>query len=285
MTGHSSAARIKIPWALRNAPVPWADKSGGAPPVTLNTLLREYEAGAAYQKSLLPTLPSLPGYDLFSFHRAANLLGGDYFDCFPLSRGRIGMLVSDASGKGICGAMLAMAFRAVVRNLPPDRYERPAAFMKLANHLLLRTIRRGLFVSAVYAVLDPGRNEITIANAGHLPMLIHHAATNKVAAYPNHGPVLGVLPSDKYGPCISEQTIHLAPRDRLILFTDGVNEAKDPAQGEFGLSHLHHRMVRDRARPSKEMIKNIVDEVDVHRSGWEQSDDITIIAAQRTSQT
>ena len=143
----------------------------------------------------------------------------------------------------------------------------------------------GSVVSAVYAVLDPTRNEITIANAGHLPMLIHHAATNKVAAYSNHGPVLGVLPSDKYGPCISEQTIHLAPRDRLILFTDGVNEAKDPAQGEFGLSHLHSRMVRDRSRPSKEMIRNIVAEVDVHRSGWEQSDDITIIAAQRVSQT
>src|SRR5262245_28468514 len=119
-TGHSSAARIKIPWSLRNAPVPWGDKSGGAPPVTLNTLLREYEAGAAYQKSLLPALPPVPGYDLFSFHRAANLLSGDYFDCFPLSKGRLALLVSDASGKGICGAMLAMAFRAVVRNMPPD---------------------------------------------------------------------------------------------------------------------------------------------------------------------
>src|SRR6185503_18704373 len=96
MSPHSSAARIKIPWAIRNTPVTWGDKKSGAPPVTLNTLLREYEAGAAYQKSLQPTLPAVPGYDLFSFHRAANLLSGDYFDCFPLAKGRLGFLVSDA---------------------------------------------------------------------------------------------------------------------------------------------------------------------------------------------
>src|SRR5205807_2532297 len=128
--------------------------------------------------SLLPTLPALPGYDLFSFHRAAHLLSGDYFDCFPLARGRFGLLVADASGKGISGALIAMAFRSIVRNLPHDRYEKPHLFLKIANSLLLRCIRRGIFVSAIYAVLDPARHEITVGNAGHLPMLVHHADRN-----------------------------------------------------------------------------------------------------------
>lgn len=262
-------------------PAPWTERTAANPPITLHTLLKEFELGASYQRSLLPTLPSLPGYDLFGFHRAAHLLSGDYYDCFPISRGRVGLLVSDASGKGISGALVAMAFRSVVRNLPRERYERPALFMKIANALLLRTIRRGIFVSAIYAVLDPARHEVTLANAGHLPMLIHHANTDKVTSYGSNAPVLGVLPPRQYEPKFGEMTIRLSPRDRLLLFTDGVNEAKAPSQVDFGLSHLNHRLVRDRAKPSKEMIRNIVDEVDVHRSGWEQSDDITILSAQR----
>jgi phosphoserine phosphatase RsbU/P len=268
--------------AVRPAPaVPWTDRTAAIPPITLNTLLREFEVGAAYQRALLPKIPTIPNYDLISFHRAAHLLSGDYFDCFPLSRGRIGLLVSDASGKGISGALIAQAFRSVVRNLPRDRYDKPAAFMKIANQLLLRTIKRGVFVSAVYAVLDPARNEIIHSNAGHMPMLIHHANTNKVIGYTNHAPVLGVLSAKQFESKIAETTTRLSPRDRLILFTDGVNEAKAPSQVDFGFSHLNARLVRDRQKSSQEMVRNIVDEVDVHRSGWEQSDDITIIAAQR----
>jgi phosphoserine phosphatase RsbU/P len=271
----TAAARTTTP------AVPWTDRTAAVPPITLNTLLREFEVGAAYQRSLLPKLPAVPGYDLVNFHRAAHLLSGDYFDCFPLSKNRLGLLVSDASGKGISGALIAQAFRSVVRNLPRDRYEKPAAFMRIANQLLLRTIRRGVFVSAVYAVLDPVRHEITVSNAGHLPMLVHHAQTNKVIGYTNHAPVLGVLSAKQFETKIAETTIRLSPRDRLILFTDGVNEAKAPSQADFGFGHLHSRMTRDRLKSSQEMLRNIVDEVDVHRSGWEQSDDITIIAAQR----
>lgn len=261
----------------------WTDRTAALPPITLQTLLKEFELGANYQRSLHPKLPLVAGYDLFSFHRAAHLLSGDYFDGFPLPRGRYGLLVSDASGKGIPGALTAMAFRACVRNLTTERYERPAHFMKVANSLLMRTVRRGIFVSAIYAVLDPARHEITFANAGHLPLLVHHAASNKVTTHGHNGPVLGVLPTRQYESKIGEITLRLGVNDRVLLFTDGVNEAKAPSQADFGTSHLHHRLVRDRARPSQEMIQNIVDEVDIHRSGWEQSDDITILAAQRLS--
>ena len=174
-----------------------------------------------------------------------------------------------------------MAFRAVVRNLPNERYERPAHFMKVANSLLLRVVRRGIFVSAIYAVLDPARQEITFANAGHLPLLVHHAATNKITTHGHNGPVLGVLPTKQYETKIGEITLRLADHDRVLLFTDGVNEAKAPSQLDFGTSHLHNRLLQDRDLTSKEMVKNIVEQVDIHRSGWEQSDDITIVAAQR----
>lgn len=261
--------------------VPWADRTAVVPPVTLQTLMREFEVGAAYQRSLLPKFPTILKYDLFNFHRAAHLLSGDYFDCFPLSRGRVGLLVSDASGKGISGALLAGSFRSIVRNLPRERYEKPAAFLKIANQLLLRSIRRGVFVSAIYAVLDPGRHEVTVANAGHLPMLVHQAAKNRVVAHGEHAPVLGVLGPKQYDAKVGEETVRLAPMDRLLLFTDGINEAKAPSQADFGFTHLERRLARDCTKPTRVMIQNIVDEVDVHRSGWEQSDDITIIAAQR----
>jgi sigma-B regulation protein RsbU (phosphoserine phosphatase) len=273
----SSARRIPLP----RFPAHWTERSSVVPPLAFGTLLKEFEQGARYQRALFPTLPALPNYDLYSFHRGAHLLSGDYFDCFPLARGRIGLLISDASGKGISGALTAMAFRALVRNLTDERYERPAHFMIVANSLLLRVVRRGIFVSAIYAVLDPARHEITFANAGHLPMLVHHGNTNKISTHGHNGPVLGVLPTKQYESKIGEITIRLAINDRLLVFTDGVNEAKAPSQLDFGLSHLHTRLVRDRALPSREMIQNILHEVDIHRSGWEQSDDITILSAQR----
>jgi sigma-B regulation protein RsbU (phosphoserine phosphatase) len=153
--------------------------------------------------------------------------------------------------------------------------------MKTVNTLLHRSIPRGNFVSAIYAILDPVRHEVTLSNAGHLPLLVHHVGRRMVAGYTRNAPVLGVLTSRQFEPKISEVTVRLSAGDRLLMFTDGVNEAKAPSQADFGLSHLHRRMVRDIDLPSKEMIANIVDEVDIHRSGWEQSDDITILAAQR----
>jgi len=276
----SSARRIPVP----KFPAHWTKGPSGpaaTPPLAFNTLMKEFEAGARYQRSLLPSFPEVPGYDLYNFHRGAHLLSGDYFDCFPLAEGRVGILISDASGKGISGALTAMAFRAVVRNLTSERYERPAHFMKVANSLLLRVVRRGIFVSAIYAVLDPARHEVTFANAGHLPMLVHHADKNRITSHGHNGPVLGVLPTKQYETKIGEITLRLAPRDRLLLFTDGVNEAKAPSQLDFGFSHLHSRLIRDRELPSREILGNLVAEMDVHRSGWEQSDDITMIAAQR----
>jgi serine phosphatase RsbU (regulator of sigma subunit) len=243
--------------------------------------MREFELAARYQKSLRSPLPSLRGYDLYSFSRAAHLLTGDYFECFPLAKGRLGLLVADASGKGISGALIATTFRSVVLNLPPDRYESPRLFMKTVNTLVHRSIPRGSFVSAIYAVLDAASHEITLSNAGHLPLLVHHVERGMVAGYTRNAPVLGVLSAKQYEPKISEVTVRLSAGDRFLMFTDGVNEAKAPSRADFGVSHLHRRLVRDIDLPSKEMVANIVHEVDIHRSGWEQSDDITILAAQR----
>src|SRR5438067_7982047 len=109
----SSARRLRVPR------MHWTDRSASNPPVTLETLLKEFDLGANYQKSLQSAFPAVPGYDLHAFSRAAHLLTGDYFDFFPLAKGRVGLLVADASGKGISGALIAMTFRSVVRNLPP----------------------------------------------------------------------------------------------------------------------------------------------------------------------
>src|SRR5262245_42776740 len=276
----SSARRIPVP----RFPSHWTRNPAGpsaVPPLAFSTLMKEFEAGARYQRSLFPTLPKVANYDLHSFHRGAHLLSGDYFDCFPLADGRVGLLISDASGKGISGALTAVAFRALVRNMTDPKFLRPSHFMKTANALLLRAVRRGIFVSAIYAVLDPARHEITFTNAGHLPMLVHHAETNRITSHGHNGPVLGVLPTKQYETKIGEITLRLGVNDRLLLFTDGVNEAKAPSQLDFGFSHLHSRLLHDRDLSSKEMIKNILAQVDIHRSGWEQSDDITILAAQR----
>jgi len=247
----------------------------------LEALVEDVQAGAKYQQSLLPQgAPSLPGYDLASWFRPARTLSGDFYDLLPTGDGRTAIVVADASGKSIPASLVAMMGHLLFR-IRPEPAAPPARVLSQVNALLLGNIKRGTFISAIYAILDPDRHLLTVANAGHLPLVVWHAREKVATTHRAHGAVLGVLSAAAYEGQIAEETIELAPGDRFLLFTDGVNEAMAPGNREFGMENLRLRLKAESEQPSAELVRHVAEEIDVHRAGGEQSDDITFLTGRR----
>ncbi len=253
----------------------------------LEALIQDLHAGAKYQQALLPQHPPyLPGYDFASFYRPARTLSGDFFDFLPVAPGRLAFVIADASGKSIPASLVAMMCHLLFR-VRPEPAASPARVLAQVNGLLLGNIKRGTFVSALYGVLDAERHAVTVANAGHLPVVVWRSREKVATTHRAHGPVLGVLPPAVFEREMTnekaEEEIALAPGDRFVLLTDGVNEAMAPGDKEFGMEHLRQRLKAESDRPSEEFLRHIVEQIEVHRGGGDQSDDITLVTGRRLS--
>jgi len=247
----------------------------------LEALLQDLDAGAKYQQALLPqSAPQVPGYDFATYYRPARTVSGDFFDLRPLAGGKLGLVIADASGKSIPAALVAMMAHLLFR-VQPEPDGPPARVLSHVNRLLLGNIRRGTFVSALYAWLDPSLHALTLANAGHLPVVVWHSRAKVATTHRPPGPVLGVLPADDYEEAVKEETVPLEPGDRFVLMTDGVNEAMAPGEREFGMEHLRKHLKSESDTPSATFLKGITDRIELHRGGGDQSDDITIVTARR----
>ncbi len=244
-------------------------------------VLQDLAAAAEYQQSLLPKGPvNVPGYEFGMVFRPARTVSGDFYDFIPLSDGKLGIAVADASGKGMPAALASMTCRAMLRTQPePDAP--PARVMANLNRLLFRNIKSGMFITGIYAILDPCQHTLAVANAGHLPLVVWRSKAKVATIYPSRGPVLGVLPPASYEASIKEELIQLEAGDRMMMFTDGINEAMAPGQREFGMEHLRRRLRSDSDGPTESLIANLTAQIDIHRGGSEQSDDITLVTARR----
>ncbi len=247
----------------------------------LEMLLQDLVAGAEYQRSLLPKdPPATPGYEFGTVFRPARTVSGDFYDYLALGGGKLGIAIADASGKGVPAALATMTCRAALHAQPePDAS--PARALANVNRMIYRNIKSGMFISAIYLVLDPSRHEIVVANAGHLPLVVWRSKAKVATIYPSRGPVLGVLPPAAYEAAIKEEPLSLDAGDRMVLFTDGINEAMAPGQREFGMEHLRRRLRSDSDGSTAAFIANLTTQIDIHRSGAEQSDDITLITVRR----
>jgi sigma-B regulation protein RsbU (phosphoserine phosphatase) len=244
-------------------------------------LFEDVAAGAKYQQALLPQgAPTLPGYDVAFHWRPARALGGDFFDLLPTGDGRTAFLVADASGKSVPASLVAVMGHLLFR-VRPEPAGRPAEVLSQVNALLQPNIKKGTFITALYAVLDPASHRLTAANAGHLPLVVWHSKAKIATTHRARGPVLGVLPPGVYESNLAEEEIQLEPGDRLLMFTDGVNEAMAPGQREFGMEHLRARLKAASDGPSADFVRGLVEQMDLHRAGGAPSDDVTIVTARR----
>jgi sigma-B regulation protein RsbU (phosphoserine phosphatase) len=232
---------------------------------------REAQEARIIQQALLPkSSPYVPGYVISGLSVPAGAVGGDWYDFIPFPDGRWGLVLADVSGKGTAAALLMSATRGMLRSLAEASCT-PAEVLTKLNRLLVEDFPAGKFVTLVYAVLDPATSTVTFANAGHLhPLLIDQATVRFIDV--ERGLPLGLSCGD-----YSECQISLSEGSRLVFYSDGITEAENSSEEEFGLMRL-----AEHARKPGASAVSLVDDVRNYVNGSRLHDDASVVFVGRT---
>ena len=232
---------------------------------------RELEEARRIQRTLLPAvLPQMDGFELAASWQPAAGVGGDCFDAIRFSSHRLALSIADVVGKGIPAALLMSNLQAAVRAFATEA-ARPAELCERVNSVLCGHISEGRFISFFYCVVDSEVGALTYANAGHFPPALIKA-DGTLIRLTSGGPVLGVLPAGTY----ESGTSAFGPGDRLILYTDGITEARSETDEEFGDERLLSMALEHRACSAPALQARLVDAVATF-TGRRFTDDATLI--------
>jgi len=239
---------------------------------------QELEVARSIQQASLPKeVPALEGWQIAPYYQPAREVGGDFYDFHLLSRGRLGVVVGDATGKGVPAALVMSTtcgmLQAISQTLDSSS---PGEVLSRVNETLLARIPANMFVTCFYGVLDPRSGSFTYANAGHdLPYLWHGGDAEELRA---RGMPLGLMPGMSY----EEKKMVLEPRDSALLYSDGLVEAHDPKGEMFGFPRLRELVAEHGEKRSLE--NSLLEELySFVGEGWEQEDDITLLTLRRSS--
>ena len=214
--------------------------------VEAGRLERQLKTAQLIQERLLPALsPTVPGHELAGLCRPSARVGGDYFDYIPLAGGRLGLVVADVSGHGLPAALVMTAFRALVRTHLRAGHPLDEVACTI-NRELPDSTAGSAFVTALLAVLDPASGRLRYVNCGHNPPL-HDRAGADPRWLDRGGPLLGVLDDARFE--VGE--VRLDPNDQVVLFTDGIVEARSPEGVWFGADRLAEMISTNRSVPSR----------------------------------
>lgn len=190
------------------------------------------------QLRLLPTRPPhVVGYNLEAVSFPAAIVGGDHFNFCAVSGDRVGILIFDVSGKGPAAALVAARLRSIFRTQTWGNRD-VCDVLSRAHDFLCRVLPPAHFVTAIYGILDPKTREFSFARAGHEPLIQVHSQTAEVEIHAPMGLPLGIGDHSEFLEILEKQTIHLDSGDRLLFFTDGLTEARDPEANEFGMERI-----------------------------------------------
>jgi serine phosphatase RsbU (regulator of sigma subunit)/anti-sigma regulatory factor (Ser/Thr protein kinase) len=239
---------------------------------------QELKVAQLIQQQFLPhALPELPGWHVAALYRPARAVGGDFYDFIELPGGLVAIVVGDVTDKGVPAALVMATTHSILR-AEAARLVAPAEVLERANDLLVAEMPAHMFVTCLYAVLDPASGELRYANAGHnLPYLRTAGGVSELRAT---GMPLGLMPGMRY----DEKRATLAAGDGLLLHSDGLAEAHAPGPERemFGFPRLA-KLVGERDG-GEALIDLLLEELARFTGpGWEQEDDITLVTVQRTA--
>jgi serine phosphatase RsbU (regulator of sigma subunit) len=239
-------------------------------------LLKEMMLAREMQRKLLPqTVPTFATVEIDAMTAPAFEVGGDYYDFMHLDDSRVGIVVGDVSGKGVSAAFYMAEVKGIFLALG-RMYTSPREFMVKANEALAGSIDKHSFVSLIYAVLDVRSGELKLARAGHCPMLLMSGEAVRFIRPDGIG--LGLTERSLFRDAIEEHTVMLGEGDVCILYTDGLTEARNSVDDEFGYDRLLAVAQRYRGRSAGEMKEEIIRSVREFVEGPEAShDDLTLV--------
>jgi sigma-B regulation protein RsbU (phosphoserine phosphatase) len=240
----------------------------------------EEELNLAYriQTNLLPKEPPvLEKYDIASVSIPAKVVGGDYYDFIRINESRLAFCIGDISGKGMPAALLMSNLQAMVHSQITE-FDSPAAALERFNHLIFQSTPPEKYVTFFLGIIDLTNNELRFSNAGHhYPILI--TSDGKITQLEINGIVLGILESQHF----EERTIQLNQGNLIVLYTDGVTEATNQNDEEFGIERLMNTIINIKDKPSEEIISGTLATIKSFIDTAPQADDITLVIIKRDS--
>ncbi|MGA9119264.1 MAG: SpoIIE family protein phosphatase [Bacteroidota bacterium] len=243
----------------------------------LARMQEEFRLAANIQRELLPqSAPRIKGYTLLGKNIPAQAVGGDYFDFIPIDGSRLAVCIGDVSGKGLPASLLMANLQATLRG-QTLLHSAPSECLTRANRLLHESTSPEKFATLFYGILDTSLHRLHYSNAGHeFPLLVR--ASGEYLQLDKGGIGLGMLDNFVF----EEASLDVAPGDLLIMYTDGVTEAMNADDELFGKDRLLPLVIPKRGQPAEETVDAIISAVKAHGGAAPQSDDITLVAIQRT---
>jgi serine phosphatase RsbU (regulator of sigma subunit) len=239
-------------------------------------MAKDLEQAAIIQRALLPSkAPDVPGVQLAGYNAACRTVGGDYYDFLPYPDGRVAIALGDVSGKAMPAALLMTSLQARVRVLAEDP-PNVAGLMTRLNRITTANCPSNRFISFFLSVMDPASGELVYSNAGHNPPLLMRT-DGSVETLEGGGLILGIIPAAKYDAC----SCHVNPGDVLLLFSDGVTEAVNGANDEYGDDRLVEILRANRHRSPNDIINAVIEDVAKFAAGAPSADDLTLVVAKR----
>lgn len=254
-------------------------KAAQAQIIEKERLERELQVAFEIQTGILPqTLPDLEGYDFGALMVPARAVGGDFYDIVPLSTNKVGIIIGDVADKGVPSAIFMAQTHALLYAMA-KRDTTPAQVLLHVNELLLKIGESSLFVTVLYGVLDRTTNLFSYARAGHeLPIIITAKGKAEIAPY-DQGQLMGILDDL----ILDEQTLSVPSGGMILLYTDGVIDARHTNGESFGMERLIDVIKQIHRGSAQEQCDQLWQTLCEFQSKDAQEDDVTIVAVKSTS--
>lgn len=248
-------------------------------------LTRELEIARDVQMSFLPARnPSIARLDIASRCEPALEVGGDYYDFIELGDTHLGVTIGDVSGKGTQAAFYMTLAKGFLRALAEVSVP-PAQVMSRMNRLFYDNVKRGVFISLIYGVIDIAANRMLLARAGHNPaMLLRDGSTRPEWIYPR-GLALGMEKGEKFDLLIQESVLELNENDIVVLYTDGLTEAFNRHKQEFGEERLAASLSKHAKKPAEQILQGIFADIEAFAGREQQHDDMTLVIVKMSTQS
>jgi serine phosphatase RsbU (regulator of sigma subunit) len=224
------------------------------------------------------SLPPIPGYDCAAASIAARGVGGDFYDVFPLRKDGSSepslwaLLLGDASGKGVAAGLVGSAVQARVNAAARHAHLDPEALMSAVDRDVYATTDGARYATAIYGVLDAQASKLTLVNAGH-PAPLVMSKPGQVRTLTASGPALGLLEAGDFG----SHSVKLSPGNLFVAYTDGVSEARNDADDEFGEARLIEMIEAVRNESAATICSTILDMIRTYRGSRQDQDDVTVL--------
>ncbi|MDI6732513.1 MAG: SpoIIE family protein phosphatase [Planctomycetota bacterium] len=250
----------------------------------LETKALEHELNIAreIQSNLLPKeIPVISGYTIAGRYFPCFEVSGDYYDILPVDDEHIGIVVADVSGKGVPASMIMTMARSLIR-MESERNLSTADTLKKVNRILARDLRRGMFVTAMYFILNIKTGEVQVSSAGHNPLVVWRKAKGNYELVNPNGIALGFDRGPIFDRTIKEDIIQINPGDFVVSFTDGITETMNEENEEFGGERFYKLLSSVHKLEPEQIIETTIKSLEEYKGSAPQHDDITLVCVKRT---